>query len=200
VITPRLLVLSLLGLVATGGGVFLARELPIMGASASPDGTSPPEPRSAEDVAAFADGVVTFEEYDAAFQREAACFREAGFAFAEGPTLTRFGSYYFVLRYDGTDGASLEETHNRAEACGRGHFDAIGFAWARDHGPTAEDLELGREVTTKCLLERGYAIKEGLTADEFVFALGMDGHRAPAVVVECLKHTAEELNWPGYGP
>ena len=186
--------------VALTGGFALGRALPIWEASASPEGQGPPEAASEVERAALADGEVTRGEYDAAFSNFATCLQAAGFSFVEGPTLTRFETYYFVLARPGGTAGDAQAGMADRERCQREHFDALQFAWARQHQPTANDRTEARRLTASCLNSDGVDVSNDPSQEELIEALGLDGGRPSEESMRCLKATSEALNWPGCLP
>lgn len=148
----------------------------------------------------MADGEVTRAEYDAAFGNFAACLQSAGFSFAEGPTLTRFETYYFVLVRPGSTDRDAQAGQLERERCQRENFDAVQFAWSQEHQPSADDRADARRLTAMCLQASGFEVPNDPTQDELIKALGSDGGRPSGQAMECLKATSAALNWPGYVP
>lgn len=176
-------------------GFVLGRTWATGAVEAGPQGDTPPAPSSLADEAALEDGVVSREEYEAAFHRFASCLESAGFRFAEGPVLTRFETYYYVLARDGTDAAAAQADRERCQRT----FDAVQFRWATDHRPTDQDHAEAARLTASCLRAGGVSVSAEPGHDELRAALGMPGRLSP-MAVACLKETGAALDWPGYGP
>lgn len=124
----------------------------------SADSPAPPQ-RSAEQLAALADGDVSADEYEQGFRAFTSCMSEAGFEVLEG------GTYGEVYDYSYPESASTTGDYDR---CYELHFSEVDAVWQIAH----EDQSATTHLVQRCLRDRG--IEPGETALEV--ARQLEGH------------------------
>lgn len=170
--------------------------------SSATSGGIGPAPQLLADFEALSDGVITKEEYRAAFDRNVAC-REATGARIAGPVFEdRFGRLGVEMVSAGDSSEVARGRLEAAQACRREYFDAIDLAWSQSHGPTESDFVEARILTARCLNANGLAVSSMPGPNEihelFISPAMKSGEAAPAGVAHCLNETSERLKWPGY--
>ncbi len=123
-----------------------------------------PEARAFESEV-FADGVVTFDEYEAAILAGIACVRDLGIR-VEGPTTYPNGGVLMVGRDPTLSldyvmmGDIDEQLLARADGCQFQWAERITLAWLDQTAPTSEEQEVWREAARECAVENRIALPE----------------------------------------
>lgn len=157
---------------------------------------------TAADADALSDGLVTAEEYRAAFDRDVACRVSSGARVVGPVTQDRFGYLGVQMERDGSSEADARAALEAAQTCHRQYLDAVQLAWSRGHGPTPQDYAEARALTSQCLVAAGYDISSSPAPNEihdrFIAPVMLNDSAPMPGVNECLQKTADEMKWPGY--
>lgn len=153
-------------------------------------------------IASLADGVVTFEEYEAAFGRYSACIKDAG-GLVEHPVLVRRDGIqkfdYIVRNPPLPDGVSPADADLSAEnECSARHFIGVDVLWGAN--PDAVAYRERRAAALQkpmhdCLDENGLRMPDTATLSELVRAAAQNADASPKAA-SCLVTVGYET-WEG---
>jgi hypothetical protein len=109
--------------------------------------------------AIFADGNITFDEYELATLDHIACLVDKGFIVGSGPTLNSERIFEFVI------GSDLPPPESRplSQACYEEYLDDVYRAWLFAGAVRADEqlLQLADSLLRQCLEDAGYPPPEG---------------------------------------
>jgi len=139
---------------------------------------------------AFSDGVITFEEYEAAFLRHVDCVNSAGIEWQ--PVLDSAGKFYDnEIRLRGPD----PEAQGRiVDNCFAENVGATFDLWNWQNQPTAARLNQAREALATCLRSAGINVPEAPSEADFA---GLRNER-PAGFIECAENVSDEFGIPNF--
>ena len=125
--------------------------------------------------AALEDGVITFEEYEAAYERTVACMRDSGIV-VDGPKPEN-GARFLTFSFQGGVGDAEAD-----EPCRREHLDLVNGLWLAQAAPSEAEAEVIAREYTACLRAAGVVIEgspslqdSDLVAMEALFGPYSDG-------------------------
>jgi hypothetical protein len=102
--------------------------------------------------AALEDGVITFEEYEAAYERTVACMRDSGLV-VKGPKPENAGRFLTFSFQGGVGDAEADEP------CRREHLDLVNGLWLAQAAPSAAEAEVMAREYAACLRAAGVVIE-----------------------------------------
>lgn len=161
----------------------------------------------------FADGVLTFQEYEQATFGAVQCMRSAGFGIgpgdgpevsdgAEGPRLTPRGKYtynpYSPPNFD------RDEFIRIVTDCKQRYSNVVDFFWAIKTAPTELELQRMRAEIATCLRQTGHEVAEQPSAIELARIMyPPEGKPAPGLgppdfYTACAQPVAEEHGLYGF--
>ena len=172
--------------------------------SASPPADLPPVLQA--DIDALADGVVSDQEYRAAFDRWVGCVEASGAKVAGPISRDRFG--HFSVPMEGPADVAPGEANAVAQGllrartdCHVRHLSAIQLQWNQAHRPSSdEDIE-AREYLAQCLRDSGVTLAATPTQAELQSVVRTAWEKefgGPSPTIDCVLETQRELNWPGF--
>ena len=109
--------------------------------------------------AALEDGVITFEEYEAAYERTVACMRDSGLV-VNGPIPVNGGRFLGYAYEGGVDDGEADEP------CLREHLDLVEGLWGAQAMPSVAEAEVIAQEYTACLRAAGVVIEGELSLEE----------------------------------
>jgi hypothetical protein len=179
--------------------VYTLDNLSFTEASAEDEATTPPqgafigpgEGSTAQDKA-LADGMVTFEEYEAAIWATFHCIAGAGYEPMMEPTLDASGR---VLQYAFFSHGGDSTQSAVARRCRDEHSTLVDIAWAVANTPTESVKQVARQATEACLVAAGFPEETVTSASRPEPLIEHD----PATFFRCADATAAEFGIRGGG-
>jgi hypothetical protein len=148
---------------------------------------------SPEQAAALADGVLTFQEYEAAVLATVQCFREKGLSLYQEPALDALRNYAYSVFLPNE---GIQEAERSMKDCEREHFNAVAMAWASYKAPNeAEILQQARDALGECIRARGQDAPEHPGVGELSSLI----ENVPDIYIPCVKQAQEQFNLPLFG-
>ncbi|VAW09331.1 hypothetical protein MNBD_ACTINO02-3189, partial [hydrothermal vent metagenome] len=114
--------------------------------------------------AALEDGVITFEEYEAAYERTVACMRDSGLV-VKGPKPENAGRFLTYSFQAGVGGAEADEP------CRREHLDLVNGLWLAQAVPSEAEAEVMAREYAACLRSAGVDVEDNLSLQELDFVV-----------------------------
>ena len=162
----------------------------------------------------YADGRVTFDEYESAIFASVRCFEDAGVQITEypsrdggalkiGPKLTDRGEYQYIPQFPQSfESGQAQEILKR---CDQSLVGTIRPLWLDFVAPSAADVQDARDAIAKCLRSEGVEVSQHPGQDElYRIAFPPNGIPGtgkvdlPAHYAECAKGPAEHLGIPSF--
>lgn len=142
---------------------------------------------------AFADGVVTAAEYEAAVLATAQCMTEQGIQFVDPPHWDKATSSRLQFSYVAGDTVEKARTTNETyDRCRNRFSTAIEQLWQLQDVPSERKLQQARAALGQCLREHGLQAPEGATSEELAVFSGQE------VFQTCAQKVATEFQIPGF--
>jgi hypothetical protein len=131
--------------------------------------------------AALEDGVITFEEYEAAYERTIACMRDSGM-FVKGPIPENGGRFLGYAYQGGIDDGEADGP------CRSEHLDLIDTLWNLQAIPTEEELVQIVIDYRNCVVAAGVPVEEGATMEELDrIVMGVGSYELDLAVRPCVE-------------
>jgi hypothetical protein len=144
---------------------------------------------TAEQRAAVADGVVTFEEYERSALAYISCLESAGFS-VDG-TLRFRGRYYDIVAQ--TAGTQTVEMQEAWSDCAQ-EFALILDVWSVQNQPSEAELQAARRALAECLREHGIEVGDPPSGEE----LGILAQAGRPGFARCSVEVSETFGLPGF--
>jgi hypothetical protein len=136
---------------------------------------------------ALEDGVVTFEEYEAAFERTVVCLRDSGIV-VDGPKPLN-GDRFLTFSYQGGIDDGEADGPCRSE-----HLDLIDTLWNLQSIPTEEELVQIVTDYRDCVVAAGVPVDEGATMEELDRIVGDVGsYELDLAVRPCVERYSQSI-------
>lgn len=142
----------------------------LLAACSSESGDSPPTAGTADQQAvALADGVVTFEEYEAAYGRFSDCLAAAGFPLIESRLDPVTEQYQYVIAGPAVEGGTEDR-------CMTDFYDRVEIAWVQNPDRKRDpNNQSAADVMRACLLAVGASAPAEATNEELLALLSDNG-------------------------
>jgi hypothetical protein len=139
---------------------------------------------------ALEDGVVTFDEYEAAALRTVQCINEGGMQ-GEAPFDEHTRVYVVGARWRSSGSREGDQQKQAAvAACDAEHWNAISQAWSAQNQPTEQVLQQARSALGTCLRNAGLSVPDAPAPQDF------EPYRKTEAFAACARQVQDEFGLP----
>jgi hypothetical protein len=141
---------------------------------------------------AFKDGVVTFDEYEAAALSTVQCLNDSGLQ-GEAPFDEHTRVYGVGARWQSS--GSREDDKKKqaaAAACYAEHWNAISQGWSAQNQPTERVLQQARSALGTCLRNAGLSVPDPPATQDF------EPYRKTEAFAACARQVQDEFGLPHF--